>query len=360
MNNIEQKNIILSFKENNKIPYSENDVGYYDKMALNEPIINNTLQQLRDNDLFIENEIVNKTKYNIGPKTYSENGLVSDYTNGMKYWNILSQSNDVSILRKKNQTITDTISKIADNNVSFIFDVGTYIFAGFSDGVKYVIDNDSMKAYTNWTTLIEGTPYTYLNYNEIVLFAVDKKIYTYKKSQDDSLDIVSVEKSDEFESVVTSIGYDKNTAKIFVGTQNGNIYESKQRYDIDVNVKCIFEKHDIKNSVGESINDFMIKTWNNDYNQTNYITSLCGNKILRSNYESILENEKEILNGKNISDIIKIDNDIYVAIEDATNSGIYKLNNDKISDTPNISGSIKKMFILDDTDNDEIYYLDGE
>jgi hypothetical protein len=159
---------------------------------------------------------------------------------------------------------------------------------------------------------------------------------------------------------VTSIGYDKNTAKIFVGTQNGNIYESTQRYDIGVNVKYIFEKHDIKNSVGESINDFMIRTWNNDYNQTNYITSLCGNKILRSNYESILENEKVILNGKNISDIIKIDNDIYVAIEDKINGGIYRLDNDEISDTPNISGSIKKMFILDNTDNDEIYYLDGE
>jgi hypothetical protein len=68
MNNIEQKNIILGFKEYNKIPYDERDMQYFDNMSLNDPIINNSLQQLRDNDLFIENEILRKSVYNTGPK----------------------------------------------------------------------------------------------------------------------------------------------------------------------------------------------------------------------------------------------------------------------------------------------------
>lgn len=357
MNNIKQKNIILGFKENNKIPYSENDIQYYDSMALNEPIINNTLQQLRDNDLFIENEILHKTTYNIGPNTYLDNELSTDYTNGKKYWNISVDIDDVQIFRKKNKTITDTISCILpqDNGVSFIFNVGAYLFAGFSDGVKYIIDNDSTNDYTSWTMLIKGTPHTYLNCNEIVLFSVDEKIYTYKKDPDGDnlLNITSVEKSDNFNSPVKSIAYDKNTKKIFVGTDDGYIYESTKQYnDCDTDDKWQFEKHIMKNYIQSPINDLLIKSWNNDYNQTNYITALRGNNILRSNYESILLNEKWILKAKNISDIKEINGYIYVAVE-GEEGGIYKLTDDDISDPPIIQGSIKKIFELDN----EIYYL---
>lgn len=73
MNNIPQKNVIFGFRESNQLPYGKVDVRLQNSEAINSINVNNSLQQLRDNDLYIENQLNYLSEYQIGPKTFDSN-----------------------------------------------------------------------------------------------------------------------------------------------------------------------------------------------------------------------------------------------------------------------------------------------
>ena len=155
MNSIKKKNIILSFKESNNLPYDTNDVSYYDNISLNEPIINNTLQQLVDNDLYIENELLHKKKYQVGPKQLNDN-ISSDYTDGVKYWNTINDGDGIEILHKINKPISSTVYKIntvGNDNIKNIIDFGQFLFAEFDGCIKYMSVDSNISENVTVSTL---------------------------------------------------------------------------------------------------------------------------------------------------------------------------------------------------------------
>lgn len=68
VNNISQKNVQMGFRQSNRLPYGVSDV----KFANNQPIdainVNQVVRQLRDNDLFIENQFRCAAVRQDGPK----------------------------------------------------------------------------------------------------------------------------------------------------------------------------------------------------------------------------------------------------------------------------------------------------
>lgn len=68
-----------------KLPYSVDDVKFPNKELINSVTVNNLLTQLRDNDLYLENEISGKQIYNIGPKTNNEETSLKTI-DGYKTW----------------------------------------------------------------------------------------------------------------------------------------------------------------------------------------------------------------------------------------------------------------------------------
>ena len=71
-------------QQNSELPYS--DIGYanhYSGRELNAPVVNTSMQQLLDNDLYIENMLNATSAYMIGPKAYNEN-TISTMPNGYK------------------------------------------------------------------------------------------------------------------------------------------------------------------------------------------------------------------------------------------------------------------------------------
>ena len=70
MNNIPQKNIIFENSRNNGLPYyNAGNIQYVGGQNINFATLNNTFQQLIDNDLYAENRIRNYAEQIVGPKS---------------------------------------------------------------------------------------------------------------------------------------------------------------------------------------------------------------------------------------------------------------------------------------------------
>jgi hypothetical protein len=286
----------------------------------------------------------------------------------VKCWNISEDNEKVEICRKKNRTITDTIRRIVGNkNVKFIFNVGTYMFAGFDgDGIKYIIDDVSANDYSTWTMLIQGNPTAYFYNNNIVLFAINNEIYTYEKISSTELSSFKISET-SFSNIITTIGYDNLTKKIFVGTDKGEVFESEIAYE---KKPMKFIKRVVKN-LDKPINDFIFRDLNNIYNNRNYILALSDEKIYQSDYEKILLKERIILDGYKISDMCKINGTLYIACENYNNKGgLYTLTDNSFSSslTPDkkygpTNSNIKKLVTIyknknNNGDYDKIFFID--
>jgi hypothetical protein len=55
------------------IPYSIHDVKHSNNKSIDAITMNNSFNQLVDNDLFIEKYLTNLSSYQYGPKTYDSN-----------------------------------------------------------------------------------------------------------------------------------------------------------------------------------------------------------------------------------------------------------------------------------------------
>jgi hypothetical protein len=77
MNNINKKNKIFSLSVSSEVPNKNTSEVTVKNNQIIYTSINNNLQKLVDNDIFIEKELKKEKQYQIGPKTYLENELSS-------------------------------------------------------------------------------------------------------------------------------------------------------------------------------------------------------------------------------------------------------------------------------------------
>ena len=104
MNNKKQKNVVKNFSKNTEIPYSRNtNVIYQDGITMMSETLNNTFQQLLDNDKYTDANLTHmKTTY-VGPKPESVDPTTQP--NGFKFWSGINAGDNLNILQKIDEPI---------------------------------------------------------------------------------------------------------------------------------------------------------------------------------------------------------------------------------------------------------------
>lgn len=154
MNNIKQKNIIQSFNTSDQMPYGSDDVRFVNNQTIDANSLNNRLQQMVDNDLFVENSIKNFSDYQVGPKYTIDAG--SDTLNGNKYFDGYDDILDkLSILQKVNKPYQETLSCVISDNVNYITQYNGIYYAGTIN--KILSSGDGYQ----WSDFETGASYCY-------------------------------------------------------------------------------------------------------------------------------------------------------------------------------------------------------
>lgn len=131
MNNLTYKNIISEDNKDNQLPYGERDLKYSNSMGINSLNLNNSFQQLRDNDLFVQDNLNQLSGGQIGPKNYDSQ--VDDFFDGYKYWYGTDASEPLSILHKINEKPENTIEINIAGDVHYLIKFSGYFFIGIRD-----------------------------------------------------------------------------------------------------------------------------------------------------------------------------------------------------------------------------------
>lgn len=98
-NNNSQKNVIYGQTTLNTLPYPDQlAVRYANDTTITAARLNNTFNQLVDNDKVIEYQLAHMSSYNAGPKTYDERAIYAG-EDGYKAWKN-DDDDQLSILRK--------------------------------------------------------------------------------------------------------------------------------------------------------------------------------------------------------------------------------------------------------------------
>jgi len=98
-NNSSQKNVIYGQTTLNSLPYSDPlAVRYANDTTITAARLNNTFNQLVDNDKVIEYQLAHMSSYSVGPKAYDERAVYAG-DNGYKTWKN-DDDDQLSILRK--------------------------------------------------------------------------------------------------------------------------------------------------------------------------------------------------------------------------------------------------------------------
>ena len=109
-------------QQNSELPYSE--IGHADHFTgreLNAPAVNTSMQQLLDNDLYIENMLNATSAYMTGPKAYNES-TIEAMPNGYKVYGSIDTADCLDIWRKAEKNLSATVTKIGKfGEVNFIY-----------------------------------------------------------------------------------------------------------------------------------------------------------------------------------------------------------------------------------------------
>ena len=99
--------------------------------------VNNLLTQLRDNDLYLENEISSKQIYNIGPKSNNEENR-NKTIDGYKTWDF--DEGDIKIIRRINTPLSNSVENtyLGNKNILWIKKYQNFIIVGTTSGVWYM------------------------------------------------------------------------------------------------------------------------------------------------------------------------------------------------------------------------------
>ena len=110
-------------QQNSELPYAEiGHADHYTGRELNAPAVNTSMQQLLDNDLYIENMLNDTSAYIVGPKVYNER-TISAMPNGYKVYGSIDTADCLDILRKSEKPLSSSIESIpgfSKKNVKFI------------------------------------------------------------------------------------------------------------------------------------------------------------------------------------------------------------------------------------------------
>lgn len=99
---------------NSELPYASFEyVNHATGKELNSHYVNTSLQQLLDNDLYIENMLQATSAYMTGPKAYDEY-TISSKPNGYKVYGSLDTAECLDIWRKEDKALSASIVKVAN------------------------------------------------------------------------------------------------------------------------------------------------------------------------------------------------------------------------------------------------------
>ena len=255
MNNINQKNVIYSLQQNSELPYS--DIGYanhYSGRELNAPVVNTSMQQLLDNDLYIENMLNATSAYMVGPKAYNES-TISAMPNGYKAYGSIDTADCLDILRKSEKPLSSSIVSIptfSNKDVKFICQFGNLILVGAENQKLKYKESSSPVSDEVWREF----PLTAVNYyaddtrlffaandgvyqlsTYIILDDTDKESYGKKRYS-----VVKLNKNNL--KNITAVSFSKKKNLLFAAV-GGEVIESGDNKE-DVDAKIYFTQYDIR------------------------------------------------------------------------------------------------------------------
>lgn len=237
MNNFKAKNIILNLSGTSDLPYSTpNDIILKDNQSVNYGF-NNSVQQLADNDIYIRHVLREQAEYQPGPEWMTDDSLAKTIDN-YKYLNI--DGNDISILQKKEDPLSDTLKQVNSKNAKTVF----------RDGRYFMLADDGLYAATQMEELKNGKLFNLANsqicatvYNEdrhILLFGglntglIGKVGVAYgfdtEQIRFQLLDM-KLATGAKIQENVMSLDYDGMTNTLYIGTSasttSGSLYVAK-------------------------------------------------------------------------------------------------------------------------------------
>lgn len=188
MNNINQKNALMREHESIGLPYAyAGHVGYESATNISQTSLNNTFQQLVDNDLYIENKLANDYAYQIGPKPYNES-KIAEADDGYKTWGPAG-SYELSIVQKNELSLQESLTRAFSTPSYFVLKYSGQYYAGNDDGLIFADD-----AAGEWRMLQHGRcrGYCLEEGSNVLLFAFDDGIWHLKLSPDNRKKLVKI------------------------------------------------------------------------------------------------------------------------------------------------------------------------
>ena len=216
MNNVGQKNEIFKTKRYSEIPYRYADtVNFGYSQNINSGVINNTFQQLLDNDLYVENAIRDYATSQVGPKGDDPEEIRNAY-DGYKV--LSDDTTQVFVLRKEDEPFGSRMETVLQgHNVNFSFCFGNMVFVGADSGL-FQIDSRGDRV-----DLLDMDTTGYSVADNVVFFSTSDGIYALAGN---SL-VATASRSDmkkvdvEFSQECRSVFYDGSAKELLAGTANG-------------------------------------------------------------------------------------------------------------------------------------------
>lgn len=151
MNNIQQKNTIQKLISNVDMPYQ--DKFYVDHAIANYTLdssdVNHSMQQLLDNDIYIERTLNATSSYMQGPKMYDETTIASK-PNGYKAYGDVITGDCLDVLRKVEKPLSASLIRSASitGKAYFVCEFDNAVFVGSDGPLKYTTDIDEDEWHT--------------------------------------------------------------------------------------------------------------------------------------------------------------------------------------------------------------------
>ena len=118
------------------------------------------MQQLVNNDLYLENRMTLGLNYQAGPRGFSDEKSISAAPDGSKRWVVSDNyENPLRVFRKIDVPLSSSISPVRSGNVNFIAPIGDTVFISFSDGLMYETGSDFQECLDENGDKIAATGY---------------------------------------------------------------------------------------------------------------------------------------------------------------------------------------------------------
>lgn len=295
----------MGFRQSNRLPYGVSDV----KFANNQPIdainVNQVVRQLRDNDLFIENQFRCAAVRQDGPKELDKS-VSSTYSDGSKYWK--DDGNDVMLLRKQNVPMQETLVKAkvggseVSENANYVVRWSGVYFAGTDSNVLWSRDG------LEWSVLQSGKSVASFASDGVLLVGCGNAIYSARVPLSDGTPIMS--RATGSVSNPTAIGVD-DRSRLFVGTQDGQILTAD--FGSLANVGQTEVNLATTGSYGQgSVNGFSFLPRTGRHSDSDYVLATADSAVLQSGHIAEMTGENYTDYGGSIVNVMMYGGAVYV------------------------------------------------